>query len=59
MDAELRRAINDNQDEMTMEPILRKSTRSLRQNGLLKVVQGITSLDEVLRVTTTGQGDDE
>lgn len=59
MDAELRRAINDNQDEMTMEPILRKSTCSLRQNGLLKVVQGITSLDEVLRVTTTGQGDDE
>ena len=59
MDAELRRAINDNQDEMIMEPILRKSTRSLRQNGLLKVVQGITSLDEVLRVTTTGQGDDE
>ncbi|WP_024556273.1 type II secretion system ATPase GspE [Franconibacter pulveris 1160] len=58
MDPELRRAINDNLDEMSMEPILRKSTRSLRQNGLLKVVQGITSLDEVMRVTTTGQGDE-
>lgn len=58
MDPELRRAINDNEDEMTMEPILRKSTRSLRQNGLLKVVQGITSLDEVMRVTTTGHGED-
>ena len=58
MDPELRRAINDNLDEMSMEPILRKSTRSLRQNGLLKVVQGVTSLDEVMRVTTTGQGDE-
>lgn len=59
MDAELRRSINDDQDEMVMEPILRKSTRSLRQNGLLKVTMGVTSLDEIMRVTTTGQGDDE
>ncbi|MBK5071529.1 type II secretion system ATPase GspE [Budviciaceae bacterium CWB-B4] len=51
MNTELRRAINDNLDEMTLDDILRKHTRSLRQNGLLKVISGETSIEEVIRVT--------
>lgn len=51
IDPALRRAIGESQGESAMETLLRQQARSLRQNGLLRVMQGDTSLEEVLRVT--------
>ena len=35
----------------TQEQAAREGVRNLRESGLLKVKQGLTSLDEVLRTT--------
>lgn len=51
IDPSLRRAIGEVQGENATEILLRQHARSLRQNGLLRAVQGDTSLEEVLRVT--------
>ncbi|MEF3193618.1 MAG: type II secretion system ATPase GspE [Halothiobacillaceae bacterium] len=51
VDATLARMIHDGASEQAMEAYVRKSSPSLREDGLRKVMAGITSLDEVLRVT--------
>ncbi|MEZ9624358.1 type II secretion system ATPase GspE [Aliivibrio fischeri] len=40
--------------EQAIEKEVRKSTRSIQQDGLLKVKKGITTLEEVMRVTREG-----
>ncbi len=40
--------------EQEIEKEVRKSTRGIQQDGLLKVQQGITTLEEVMRVTREG-----
>lgn len=47
----MRRAIHEDKDEMSIETQLFKQAYSLRENRLLKVISGITSLEEVMRVT--------
>lgn len=56
VDNTLRQAIYQNQDELGIEKIVRGSSRSLRENGLLKAITGDTTVEEVLRVTTEQDG---
>ncbi len=51
IDASLARMIHDGASEAEMEAYARQFSPSLREDGLHKVMQGETSLDEVLRVT--------
>ena len=53
----MRRAIHEDKDEMSLETQLFKHAYSLRENGLLKVIGGVTSLEEVMRVTAERGGD--
>ena len=57
VDSTLRRAIHEDKDEMSIETQLFKQAYSLRENGLMKVISGITSLEEVMRVTAERGGD--
>jgi general secretion pathway protein E len=57
VDSAMRRAIHEDQDEMTIETQLFKEAYSLRENGLMKVIEGVTSLEEVMRVTAERGGD--
>jgi general secretion pathway protein E len=55
VDESLRRAITlDNCSEGELETLLRKTCRSLRHDGMQKVFDGQTSLEEVIRVTREG-----
>jgi len=58
VDSAMRRAIHEDKDEMAIETQLFKQAHSLRENGLLKVISGITSLEEVMRVTAERGGDE-
>lgn len=58
VDGPMRRAIHEDADEMTLEALCFKQAYSLRENGLLKVVSGVTSLEEVMRVTAERGGED-
>ncbi|ADO49183.1 type II secretion system ATPase GspE [[Enterobacter] lignolyticus] len=58
VDSAIRRAIHEDVDEMALEAQFFKQANSLRENGLLKVVGGVTSLEEVMRVTAERGGDD-
>lgn len=58
VDSPMRRAIHEDLDEMSLETQLFKQANSLRENGLLKVINGITSLEEVMRVTAERGGDE-
>ena len=51
VDATLARMIHEGASEQAMEAHVRKSSPSLREDGLRKAMAGMTSLDEVLRVT--------
>jgi len=51
IDADLRAAIHSQASDIEMEQIARKQTQSIRQNGFQQVQAGLTSIDEVLRVT--------
>jgi general secretion pathway protein E len=51
MDAQLRFMIHDRKSEDEMLGYIRKSSSSLFDNGLQRVYDGTTSLDEVVRVT--------
>ncbi|MDY6943025.1 MAG: type II secretion system ATPase GspE [Pseudomonadota bacterium] len=51
IDAELRDLIHDNVSEPLLERAARAQTPSIRADGIEKVLAGITSLDEVMRVT--------
>jgi len=53
IDEALRTMIHRNEDEQEMEMVLRSRVLSIRQDGFLRVLQGITSITEVLRVTST------
>jgi general secretion pathway protein E len=56
--APLREAILQRQPAHSLAKIARASGfRSLRQDGLLKAARGITSVDEVIRVTGLGTAD--
>ena len=51
IDDAMRRMIHDGAGEHELEAYARKHTPSIRQEGLQKVREGITTLEEVLRVT--------
>jgi len=51
IDDEMRRMIHDGVGEHELEAHARKFSPSIRQEGLAKVREGITTLEEVLRVT--------
>ena len=46
--------IHDGTSQSQLERYCRTKSRSLREDGIRKVVQGETTLDEVLRVTRDG-----
>ncbi|MXW73157.1 MAG: type II secretion system protein GspE [Chromatiales bacterium] len=52
VDDRLRKLIHDGAREQQLEEEVRRSTPALRSNGLDKVRKGITSLEEVMRVTS-------
>jgi general secretion pathway protein E len=43
--------IHNGKGEQAIEKYIRKNTPSIRQDGFAKVVAGMTTLEEVLRVT--------
>ena len=47
--------IHRGEDEQTMIKKIRKKSPSILSDGLNRVLQGVTSLDEVLRVTMYDQ----
>ena len=51
IDSELRRMIHDGAGEHDLAKYARKRSPSIRQHGLSKVKKGVTTLEEVLRVT--------
>jgi general secretion pathway protein E len=51
VDQELRRMIHDGSGEHELEKYARQHSPSIRREGLNKVLSGITTLEEVLRVT--------
>jgi general secretion pathway protein E len=51
IDDAMRRMIHDGAGEHELEEYARKHTPSIRQEGLKKVLEGTTTLEEVLRVT--------
>ncbi len=50
-DEEVQGLIHDEAGEQEIEKCVRQHTPSIRQDGLRKVLQGMTSLEEVMRVT--------
>ena len=51
IDDKIRQMMHEGKGEQAVEKYIRKNTPSIRQDGCDKVVAGITSLEEVLRVT--------
>jgi general secretion pathway protein E len=51
LDDGLRQMIHDHRSEMQLEAFARQSSPSIRDDGIRLVLEGRTSLDEVLRVT--------
>ncbi|WP_448549574.1 type II secretion system ATPase GspE [Thalassotalea fusca] len=51
VDDKVRELIHNGKGEQAIERYIRKSTPSIRQDGFDKVLAGITTLEEVLRVT--------
>ena len=51
VDAALRTLIHERKSEDEMLEYVRRSSPSLLGNGILRVLDGTTSLDEVIRVT--------
>lgn len=51
IDAKLRNMIHENSSETKMETYSHTASRSMRDDGCLRVLAGATSLEEVLRVT--------
>ena len=58
LDAELRRQIHSGASEAELAESAHLRSRSLQQDGLEKVLAGITSVEEVLRVTTANPTDE-
>ena len=51
VDDELRRMIHSGSSELDMELHARKATTGIRDDGRARVLEGLTTIDEVLRVT--------
>jgi len=51
VDDKVRELIHNGKGEQVIEKYIRKSTRTIRRDGFDKVMMGITTLEEVLRVT--------
>jgi general secretion pathway protein E len=51
IDEEMRRMIHDGAGEHELEAHARRSTPGIRQEGLKQALEGVTTLEEVLRVT--------
>lgn len=51
VDDKVRELIHNGKGEQAIEKYIRKSTQSIRRDGFNKVMLGITTLEEVLRVT--------
>ncbi len=51
IDEEVQHLIHDEAGEQAVDKYVREHTPSIRQDGLSKVLRGITSLEEVMRVT--------
>ena len=51
IDEAVRKALNSDASEDELEALIRTTTPALRDDGLDKVLQGVTSLEEVLRVS--------
>ncbi len=51
VDETVREMIHNGKGEQTIEKYIRQNTPSIRQDGFAKVVAGVTTLEEVLRVT--------
>ena len=51
LDDSMRAMIHDGAGELEMERVARKASPSIRQDGWRKVLDGVTSVEEVLRVT--------
>jgi general secretion pathway protein E len=54
VDDDLRRMIHQGASEQEMEAYVRIFTPSLKYDGVQAVLAGVTSLEELLRVTTAG-----
>jgi general secretion pathway protein E len=54
IDETLRSMIHRNENMQTMEAYVRTHTPGIRDDGFKRVLQGITSLAEILRVTAQG-----
>ncbi|MDG1207510.1 MAG: type II secretion system ATPase GspE [Pseudomonadales bacterium] len=52
VDDEMRRLIHNGESEQRLEEHARSRTTGIREDGRAKVLAGVTSIDEVLRVTT-------
>ena len=51
VDDELRRMIHGGSSELDMELYTRKATSGIRDDGRTRILEGLTTIDEVLRVT--------
>jgi len=51
IDEKMKALIHKSASEQRLETLARKSSVSIRQDGILKMCQGITTADEILRVT--------
>jgi len=51
IDSDMRNAIHNHASAQELEQIARKQSHSIRHNGFEQVMTGVTSIDEVLRVT--------
>jgi len=51
VDDKVREQIHNGKGEQSIEKYIRQSTLSIRQDGFDKVLEGVTTLEEVLRVT--------
>lgn len=54
MDEQVQELIHGEAGEQAIEKYVRQNTPSIRDDGLSKVRQGITTLEEVMRVTKEG-----
>ena len=59
IDSELRRHIHSGESESVITQAAHQRTKSIHQDGLEKVLAGITTLEEVLRVTAANPTDNE
>lgn len=54
VDEAVRKALNNGASEDELETLIRSTTPTLRDDGLAKVLQGITTLEEVINVSREG-----